>query len=69
MPETIPTPPDTFANPHILCTTCQQQVTNVTSPGLVNTPCGHTGTDDVCPSWSPVDGCICTTPHRAARSS
>lgn len=61
--ETIPAPPDRFANPFILCVepSCQQRVTNVRYPGAVNLPCGHTGTDTVCPSWGPVDGCTCAT--------
>lgn len=71
MTETIPTPPDTFANPFILCVepSCQQRVTNVRYPGAVNVPCGHTGTADVCPSWGPVDGCGCTceSAHGPAR--
>lgn len=24
-----------------------------------NWPCRHRGYGDVCPSWSPVDGCVC----------
>lgn len=71
--ETIPVPPDTFANPHILCVdpSCQQRVTNVRSPGAVNLPCGHTGTANVCASWGPVDGCTCAQlgyTHGPARS-
>ena len=60
--ETIPAPPDTFANPFILCVepSCQQRVTNVRWPGAVNTPCGHdAGAANVCASWGPVDGCTC----------
>lgn len=71
--ETIPAPPDTFSNPFILCVapSCQQRVTNVSYPGAVNVPCGHTGWAEVCPSWGPVDGCTCAAighMHRPARS-
>jgi hypothetical protein len=39
--------------------------------GPMNMPCGHIGDyDDLCPSWSPVDGCLCAeylghVPHPA----
>lgn len=66
--ETIPVPPDTFANPFILCTYlhCGKRVTNVIYPGGFNVPCGHVGSVDTCPSWGPVDGCVCRVPHRSA---
>jgi hypothetical protein len=65
----------TFANPHLVCTLCNQPVHhwhNNTSCGCEeecwNAPCGHTaGVTSRCPSWSPVDGCTCTTPHGRTR--
>jgi hypothetical protein len=63
----IPQPPDVFADPFILCTQCQERVTNTKYPGGINVPCGHVaGWASVCPSWSPVDGCTCTAPHETA---
>lgn len=67
---TVPEPPETFANPFILCVerSCQRRVTNVSYPNVRNIPCGHIGSADVCPSWGPVDGCTCTDPHEPPRN-
>lgn len=73
MTETIPAPPDTFANPYLLCPECEQRVTNTRfgDGPEQNLPCGHRtqGYRDTCPSWSPVDGCRCSggpATHRRA---
>lgn len=62
----------TFANPHLRCDECGARVEGcrmvrngdgeeVPGPFI---PCGHTGSyTDLCPSWSPVDGCTCPEPH------
>lgn len=48
----------TFANPFIVCADCARRV--VDHPALSNEPCGHQADfNDLCPSWSPVDGCRC----------
>lgn len=72
---TIPTPPDTFANPFIACAECGRRVTNTRhNPAQANLPCGHQAeADTVCPSWGPVDGCRCLdslghVPHGTPRS-
>jgi hypothetical protein len=69
----------TPANPFLACSTCGRRAEafhddrcgcGETMP--MNMPCGHTdGYDDLCPSWSPVDGCDCRyllgfVPHPAA---
>lgn len=58
----------TFANPYLTCDQCglravgwhddQRCGCNETS---WNEPCGHdrAGVTSVCPSWGPVDGCLC----------
>ncbi|MEU1552088.1 hypothetical protein ABZ517_05125 [Streptomyces scabiei] len=56
-----------FANPYLVCTQCHQPVSAWHNPdacGCSTTtrylPCQHTaGARDTCPSWSPVDGCLC----------
>ncbi len=52
-----------FADPYKRCRSCGAWVDGVEEvrrgPGE-NIPCRHeTSYDDVCPSWSPVDGCKC----------
>ncbi len=60
-----------FANPFLICHWCGREVTGVTSDGR-NVPCDHIeGTVSMCPSWGPVDGCICSqtlgrVPHKGA---
>jgi hypothetical protein len=61
----------TPANPYLRCTTCGTRVEQFTHIGdgegpVGFEPCGHRGVDydNVCPSWSPVDGCTCTQTHR-----
>ncbi len=52
----------TFADPYKQCLKCGGWVDGVLdAPGPpIVTPCEHEGTyKDVCPSWSPVDGCSC----------
>lgn len=56
-----------FANPHLVCVTCEQPLTGWHNPDTCgcgspayNLPCRHpVGSRDTCPSWSPVDGCTC----------
>jgi hypothetical protein len=52
-----------FADPYKVCRTCGQWITGVDESGPRTgwtVPCHHSGSyDDVCPSWSPVDGCQC----------
>lgn len=57
----------TFANPHLLCDTCQQPAPRWHNDdrcgcddSFWNEPCGHrSGVSSSCPSWNPVDGCQC----------
>lgn len=47
-----------FADPYKKCDHCKGWVDGARGLNLI--PCGHQGTyTDVCPSWSPVDGCNC----------
>ena len=51
-----------FANPYKQCGRCGEWVDGfLNAPGpLMVVPCGcKAGYSDVCPSWSPVDGCTC----------
>jgi hypothetical protein len=52
-----------FANPHLVCDVCDEPVGGyrLWSDGRQggNHPCGHDGVTSVCPSWGPVDGCVC----------
>jgi hypothetical protein len=51
-----------FADPYKQCTRCHQWVDGtLDAPGpLILVPCEHQADyRDVCPSWSPVDGCGC----------
>lgn len=51
-----------FADPYKRCRQCGGWVTGVLDkPGpIVVVPCEHeAGYQDLCPSWSPVDGCTC----------
>lgn len=56
-----------FANPFLVCDLCRQPVPrwhNNDKCGCAeecwNEPCSHNaGVTSVCPSWSPVDGCLC----------
>lgn len=59
-----------LANPYLTCDTCGKWVTGWHDPqqcgcddtGWLNTPCGHqAGITTVCPSWDPVDGCVCAS--------
>ncbi len=62
------------ANPYLYCTKCGSSITqfdnvSVNEGPLLLQPCGHRALRvdsyrDACPSWSPVDGCTCTEPHR-----
>lgn len=52
-----------FADPFKVCNQCGGWITGILSipdgPDLT-TPCEHEGGYiDICPSWSPVDGCLC----------
>lgn len=53
------------ANPYLVCSQCKAWVDHFSRTGdgegpSQNEPCGHAASyDDVCPSWSPVDGCCC----------
>ena len=51
-----------FANPYKQCASCREWVDGArVVPGqLTLVPCGHEADYvDVCPSWSPDDGCTC----------
>jgi hypothetical protein len=56
-----------LANPYLVCQLCRQPVPrwhNNNACGCDapcwNEPCTHNaGITSVCPSWSPVDGCLC----------
>lgn len=55
-----------LANPYLVCDICKQKVPYWHNPerccsdDFYNYPCGHqAGATSICPSWSPVDGCIC----------
>lgn len=56
-----------YANPYLRCSGCGSWVTGWHDPEKcgcetleVNSPCCcRLGVEDVCPSWSPVDGCTC----------
>lgn len=57
-----------FANPYLDCERCGKPVTGWHDSIMCgcaegqwwNEPCGHrAGATSVCPSWSPVDGCLC----------
>jgi hypothetical protein len=51
-----------FADPYKKCLTCGGWIDGyLDNPGRpILTPCEHdAGYRDVCPSWSPVDGCGC----------
>lgn len=52
--------PQGFANPYMRCAEpgCEVRVTS--RPGVCNVPCGHRAPAvSLCPSWSPVGGCLC----------
>ena len=47
-----------FADPFLACATCGGRVR--WRDHLTNMPCEHQADfNSVCPSWSPVDGCLC----------
>lgn len=51
-----------FADPYKTCDACGQRITGVLDGTRhpTNVPCEHrAGYTDRCPSWSPVDGCLC----------
>ncbi len=51
-----------FADPYKRCLRCSSWVDGVLemNSSLISVPCGHrAGYDDICPSWSPMDGCRC----------
>ncbi|HEY1673341.1 MAG TPA: hypothetical protein VGG50_11545 [Streptosporangiaceae bacterium] len=62
----------TPANPFLRCGTCGQKIEHFhdsetcgCESGHAFLPCEHKGDyDDLCPSWSPVDGCTCPGGHR-----
>jgi hypothetical protein len=51
-----------FADPYKKCLQCGEWIDgylDATGP-LILTPCEHqSNCRDICPSWSPVDGCTC----------
>lgn len=57
-----------FANPFLLCDRCKEKVPYWHNPdrcgcddSFFNYPCEHVaGVTSECPSWGPVDGCMCT---------
>lgn len=47
-----------YANPFLICELCGRQATD--HKDNQNVPCGHHASiRSICPSWSPVDGCLC----------
>lgn len=57
-----------FANPYLRCERCRRWVTSWHDDGRCgcdsgwwNEPCGcvSAGVTSACPSWNPVDGCVC----------
>jgi len=51
-----------FADPYKKCVECGRWVNGAVEGigPLVLVPCGHRSDyRDVCPSWSPIDGCTC----------
>lgn len=62
-----------LANPYLVCEHCGESVPRWhaeeecgCSAGDWNEPCRHpAGTENLCPSWSPVDGCTCQEAHNA----
>lgn len=57
-----------FANPYLVCDQCGEFVPRWHNPaacgcdgtGWRNEPCGHQAeASSCCPSWGPVDGCLC----------
>ncbi len=47
-----------YADPFLVCESCGRQTTG--RDGNYNAPCGHrAGFKSICPSWSPVEGCLC----------
>lgn len=56
-----------YANPYMRCVGCGKWVEGWHDPSqcgcdavAANVPCCcRLGVEDVCPSWSPVDGCTC----------
>jgi hypothetical protein len=47
-----------YANPYLMCLTCRCRVTD--AEGGRNVPCGDPiGFVSACPTWSPVDSCMC----------
>ena len=61
-----------FANPYLVCDkkTCKKKVPYWHDPDrcgctqvAFNSPCEHEfGVTSTCPTWSPVDGCMCEKP-------
>lgn len=60
-----------FANPYLRCELCKQRVPYWHDPDrcgcdafTFNYPCNHPlGTYSTCPTWDPVDGCLCKEKH------
>lgn len=51
-----------FADPYKICDECDEWIDGAfrVPGGLILLPCHHRADyTDVCPSWSPVDGCRC----------
>ena len=49
-----------FSDPYKKCLKCGNWIDGYLKGTLILTPCEHEGDyRDVCPSWSPVDGCGC----------
>lgn len=58
-----------FANPYFRCDECKGKVRYWHNPercgcdeeGFYNHPCEHkAGITSICPTWNPVEGCICS---------
>jgi hypothetical protein len=58
----IPATGDVYANPYLACCRCGKQVTHCEGPPPSNMPCGHHADyRSLCPSWGPVEGCVCNS--------
>ena len=63
---------DRFANPFLVCVECHRRALGWHNPAACEcaveenwwlSPCLHEAdTQSLCPSWSPVDGCVCPAP-------
>lgn len=49
-----------YANPFLTCSSCMTRAVGKLQGSKTNWPCGHDAeVVSICPTWSPVDGCMC----------